>query len=131
MCECGCTSLNVAYKLPVKGDVFYLLQFYPGCRNCVAPPGIIIRRVGPHSDDYDYLKHLPELPKYPVDGGNEWTIRTGLDPDEFVKAILEQVKVGGWGNKQFYVEEAASDLANLVWDESINVAPEAVEAKPK
>lgn len=129
MCECGCTSSGSFYKLPVRGDVFYLIQLYPGCRNCVAPPGIVMRRIGPHTDDYDHWRDVPELPSMPVDGSHEWTIKTGMDPDEFVKAMMTQTKDQGLSN--YRADDMIHDLADIVWDESINVAPEAIEMSKK
>jgi hypothetical protein len=128
MCECGCTSMNVGYRLAGGKGFFYVVQMYPGCRNCVAPPGIVIRRITKDHCEHDYLKHLPELPEMVIDGATEFTIKCGLDPDEFVKAVCQQVKVGGFEKS---VADAAHDLADLVWDEAINQNPEAVEMQAK
>jgi hypothetical protein len=129
MGECGCMSCGTFYKLPIKGAVFYLIHLYPGCRNCVAPPGIVIRSMKPHTDDFDYWRNTPELPSMPAGGSVEWTIKAGMDPDEFVKAMTTQVKHQGLG--KYRVKEAVHDLADIVWDESINVAPEAIEMRKR
>jgi hypothetical protein len=127
MCECGCMSMNVGYRIPAdKG--FYVVQMYPGCRNCVAPPGIVIRRITKDHWEHEYLKRLPELPEMVIDGQTEFTIKCGLDPDEFVKAVCKQVKVGQFGQ---HVTDAAHDLADMVWDEAINQNPDAIEMKAR
>lgn len=131
MCECGCTSMHVGYRLAAGKGFFYVVQMYPGCRNCVAPPGIIIRRITKEHCEHDYLKHLPELPAMVMDGDTEFTIKCGLDPDEFVKAVCKQVKDGGFVGQKISVEDGAHDLADLVWDEAINCCPEAIEMKKK
>lgn len=131
MCECGCTMMNVGYRLPGGKDFFYVVVVFPGCRNCVAPPGIIIRRINRGHWEREYLRHLPELPAFKVDGSVEYTIKCGLDPDEFAKAVCEQVKAGGFIGGGMLVEDAAHDLADLVWDEAIHQSPEAIELMAK
>ena len=123
MGECGCAYMNVGYRLVGGKDFFYVVQMYPGCRNCTAPPGIIIRRIGKDHDERDYLKHLPELPAMKLGDTTEYTIKCGMDPDEFAKALCTQAKVGGFTK---ILRDAAYELSELVWDEAINRSPEAI-----
>jgi hypothetical protein len=112
--------MGVGYRLDGGKGFFYVVQMYPGCRDCTAPPGIIIRRITKGHDEHDYLKDLRQLPAMKINGATEFTIKCGLDPDEFVKAVCKQVKHGGFIGEKILIEDGAHDLADLVWDEAIN-----------
>ncbi len=126
MCECGCSMGNTTYRLTNGKGCVFTVELYPGCRNCTAPPGIIIRRIPIAHWCYEEAVKAAELPSMVFDGATEFTIKCGPDPDEFVNGVVEQVKAGGFG-KSTKMGDAIHDLADLVWDEVIHGAPEAIE----
>ncbi len=45
MCECGCSLMGEFWKLPGPKGTIYIVQKYPGCKDCSAPCGISIRKI--------------------------------------------------------------------------------------
>lgn len=47
MGECGCGDFVGDFKFPGPGKDIYVLDVYPGCRDCDTPAGIVIYRFTP------------------------------------------------------------------------------------
>ena len=131
MCECGCTMNNDVYRLPGGKGFLYVVELYAGCRNCTAPPGVVIHRITPGHWDYNRLKDVELLPLHKFDSGEECAIKVGLDPDEFAKAVDEQVNGYDVGQKKLLDEHDAYEIAAMVWDEAVHGAPALIEVKEK
>jgi hypothetical protein len=47
MCECGCANIIGHLRFPAPDGDVYILDFYPGCRDCDTAAGITIYRFTP------------------------------------------------------------------------------------
>ncbi len=126
MCECGCSMGNPTYRLQGPAGVCYVIELYPGCRNCSAPPGMVIKRIHKNHDNRDELAEIPHLPFIVSRDGAECPIKCGPDPDEFSEGVVAQVVAGVLGGHR--TKDTAHELADLVWDEVVHGAVEVVEA---
>ena len=128
MCECGCSINTKKYRLrgPTRG-AFYVVEIYQGCRNCSAPPGVTIYRVGNGYLPRDEVEEMPYLPFIVRDKNGECPIKCGMDPDAFTKAFCAQVTFGGFAG--ISVRDSAQDLAEMVWDEAVKGTVEVIEPR--
>lgn len=127
MCECGCNMGNPTYRMPIDKVTCYVVSLYPGCRNCSAPPGIIIRKVEKNSIFWEESQEAPLLPLTKVDECTEVSIKCGPDPDEFRNKARPHVN--GFptrGRKQLDGDDA--DVMNDdIWDQVLCRMPEVIE----
>jgi hypothetical protein len=114
---------NARYRLPGGKGFLYVVELYPGCRDCSAPPGITIYRVTPKHWLWEEIKDYPELPSFDTDDMRQFVIKCGPDPDEFTKETNRQAVAGAF---EIY---AAEYLAELVWDKAIRGSVRAVEMR--
>lgn len=105
MCECGCVSDTKIFKFPGPKCSKYILEIYPGCKDCSSGPGIFIRKVKTKADK-DLAKEAQDLPFIEFDGNTEAAIRCGPDRYELIRGISNDA----------YIEELLGD----VWDKFIH-----------
>jgi hypothetical protein len=59
MCECGCASNYDRFFLPGPDNMFYMLEFSPGCRDCETPAGVIVSQRPSPAAGCDFCDKLP------------------------------------------------------------------------
>jgi hypothetical protein len=125
MCECGCSMGNPAYRLPINSRACFLIELYPGCKDCVAPPGIIIRKIDSAASAWEEVKECPLFPLSKIDDYTEGCIACGPDSDEFRKAALpSMVGTKVEGGK---IDEILADiLAEDIWEACLRKMPRVI-----
>jgi len=63
MCECGCSLTGEFWRLPCPKGTIYIVQKYPGCKDCSTPCGISIRKIEKKTDSvgYSFNNEVKEL----------------------------------------------------------------------
>lgn len=126
MCECGCSMGNPAYRLPIDARACYVIELYPGCDNCSAAPGVIVRRVDRTSIFWDELQEALLFPLSKVDDCTEGAIKCGLDPDEFRKEAVKGMV--GTDVEDGKIDDVLADiLAEDIWKDSLRRMPEVID----
>lgn len=91
MCQCGCIESGDFWKLPGPNKSFYVLQKYPGCKDCDSPMGLIVTKYYPKDFkmfDVKYHKDFPLRKKPEETGEIEFLSRKDLS-DKLKKFLLE------------------------------------------
>lgn len=121
---------NPVYRLPINKRSCYAIELYPGCSDCEAAPGIIVRKLDSTSDSWDELQEAPVFPFSKVCDYTEGAIKCGRDPGEFRKDVVALIS-GVEVEDRKIDDVAADDMAETIWNESLRVMPEVIEyAKP-
>ena len=111
-------------RVPSPGTtrvMLYVIELYPGCKGCSAPPGVIVRKVDAGSILWNEVKELPLFPLTKVDDYTEACIKCGPDPDEFRKQAVPNMLCDE-------VDEVLADiLAEDIWEAVLRKMPEVIE----
>lgn len=134
MCECGCSGTSQTYRLGGGRGWFYLVEIYPGCRNCTAPPSISIRKINRKSDEWEDLvrnrrdNSLPDLPRS-ADYLNsiDHIIRVAPDPDDFANAVVDSMKEHVLDD--LLTKDEWRDIADAIWDDAVFGAAKPLEVQ--
>lgn len=122
MCECGCSMGSPTYRLPINARACFLIELYRGCRNCPAPPGVVVRRIDHKSASWHDIKDAPLFPLAKVHDYQEAFIKCGTSPDEFRKDAAAQIVESTKRVDADLAEVIADDL----WDEVVRQIPEVI-----
>lgn len=59
MCECGCGEMRPIVKLPAPGGKWYMVEIYPGCRNCQNDFMAVAVYLVEEGDDFGTIEDTP------------------------------------------------------------------------
>ena len=127
MCECGCSMGNPAYRLPINRTSCYVVELYPGCDYCSAPPAVIVRKVDRSSVFWDELQEAPLLPLTKVDDYTEAAIRCGPDPDEFRKEARPLIVGYPTDRRKALDGDDADVMTDEIWKAVLRKMPQVIE----
>jgi hypothetical protein len=115
--------------MPGPKGIFYVVELYPGCKGCTAPPGVTIYKVDNKHHLWEELQTddwAQPMPWNKWYGAEEMPIKVGLDPDEFQKAVCDEMvayvkalKIGGM-KPRWLDEQDAYEIGEQLWGEAVN-----------
>jgi len=134
MGECGCASCCKCYRLPISKTACFMIELYPGCKDCVAPPGVVIRRVEKSSSSYwEEAQDCPEMKLAAIDGYHEAAIQCGLDSDEFRKEVVRIIEGTDVGDDtEGKIDDVLAEiLADDIWGDVVFGSLKMIEYKDR